>query len=217
MEYEKSGLNRVKRGRKNSSYDQEVVYSILDDSEVCSVAFNVDGKAHVQPINFGRSGDKLYMHGSSKNRMTSALLDSGEVSLSVMTLDGMKLTRSAFKHSVNYRSVVVFGSVRELTTDEEKLEGLKAIVNHFVPGRWDYCRAPNRKELKATRVIEVEIQTASAKIDEYPPADEQEDYALGYWSGTIPVKTTYLPPVPDEKLRDGIEIPQHVLDFLESR
>lgn len=217
QEYSKSTSNTVKRGAKKSSYNKEEIHTILDASEICFVAFNVNGKAFVQPINFGRKEETLYIHGSLQNRMTNMLIESGEVCLSVMHLDSMKLTRSAFHHSVNYRSVVVFGKVRELLTNEEKLEGLKTIINHFVPNRWDYCREPNENEMKATRVIAIEIESASAKIADTPPNDNKEDYELDFWSGQIPIKNVCEFPVPDETLKDGIEIPQHVLDFYQKR
>lgn len=150
MKYKKTELNEVKRGAKKASYDKETIYSILDATEICHIAFIYNNKPFVQPINFGRNGDKLYIHGAHTNRMTDALIASKELCLNVMILDAMKLTRSAFHHSVNYRSAMIFGSARELTENNEKLEGLKSIINHFVPNRWEYCREPNEKELKAT-------------------------------------------------------------------
>ena len=216
MEYSKTQSNTIKRGAKKASYNKDEIHTILDAAEVCNVAFNIQGKAYVQPINFGRSGEKLFMHGSLQNRMTNALIESGEACISVMLLDAMKLTRSAFHHSINYRSVVVFGKVYEVKTNEEKLEGLKAIINHFVPDRWDYCRLPNENELKATKVIAIEIETASAKISNTPPNDNNEDYELDFWSGIIPIKMICEYPVADEKLKAGIEIPPHVLEFYEN-
>ncbi len=217
MEYQKTSDNTIKRGAKKATYNKEEIHAILDACEICSVAFLINGKSYVQPINFGRSGETLYMHGSLQNRMTNALIENGEACLSVFHLDAMKLTRSAFHHSVNYRSAVVFGKVRELQTNEEKLEGLKAIINHFVPNRWDYCREPNESELKATRVIAIDIETASAKIATAPPNDNAEDRELDYWCGTIPVKTVVEFPVSDTTMKPGAEIPQHVLDFYEKR
>ena len=149
--------------------------------------------------------------------MTTALINAGEICLSVICLDAMKLTRSAYNHSVNYRSVVAFGKARELTTIEEKLTGLKSIINHFVPGRWDCCRHPSDKELKATRVIEIAIESASAKISNDPPEDKKDDYESEFWSGTIPIKTICEYPIKDEKLKEGVEMPGHVLDFYEKR
>ncbi len=217
MEYQKTIDNTIKRGAKKATYNKEEIHAILDACEICSVAFSLNGKSYVQPINFGRSGETLYMHGSLQNRMTNALIENGEACLSVFHLDAMKLTRSAFHHSVNYRSAVIFGRVRELLTNEEKLEGLKAIINHFVPNRWDYCREPNENELKATRVIAIDIETASAKIATARPNDNAEDHELDYWCGTIPVKTVVEFPVTDATMKPGAEIPQHVLDFYEKR
>lgn len=216
MEFKKTEKNKVRRGHKKASYDKEIVYSVLDSCEICNIAFSIDGFPYVQPINFGRNGNKLYLHGSLKNRMTNALIDAKEVCLSVMHLDSMKLSRSAFHHSVNYRSVVVFGKVQELTSEAGKLLGLKSIINHFVPNRWDYCRVPNSKELKATRVLEIEIETASAKIANADVTDNKEDKELDFWAGQIPIKTVCNFPVPVDDLKDGVEIPEHVLAFYES-
>lgn len=215
MAYLKKKVNTVKRGAKKAVYDKKLIHGILDACEICYVAFAVEGKPFVQPINFGRKGETLYMHGSPQNRMTNALIESGEVCLTVALLDSMKLTRSAFHHSVNYRSVVVFGRVIELQTEEEKLEGLKNLLNHFVPNRWDNCRKPDEKELKATRVLAIEIESASAKIADTPLKDNKPDYALDYWSGIIPIKTICGQPIPDTRLKEGMETPQHVQDFYE--
>ncbi len=215
MSFKQTSQNTVKRGRKKASYDKKEIYQILDASEICHVAFNVEEKAQVQPINYGRNGNYLYLHGHAKNRMTGILIASAEVVLSVMSLDGMKLTRSAYNHSVNYRSAVIFGRVRELVSEEEKLQGLQHIINHFVPNRWAHCRAPNKKELQATRVLEIEITSASAKIANTPPADEPEDYASEFWAGTLPVRRVVDYPIADETLTADMPIPDHILDFYE--
>lgn len=214
--FEKKLINTVKRGAKKATYNKEEIFAILDACEVCHIAFLFEGKPFVQPINFGRDGNKIYVHGAQLNRMTTALINSGEVCLNVMILDAMKLIRSAFHHSVSYRSVNVFGPVRELLDDEEKLIGLKAIINHFVPKRWEHCRKPNETELKATRVLEITIETASAKIATGPPNDNQSDLELPFWAGTIPIKSQYLIPFSDE-YGCGKTPPQHVLDFLAVR
>jgi len=214
MKFKKSEINTVKRGAKKATYDKSEIYSILDETEICHIAFIYNNKPFVQPINFGRLDDKIYIHGSLKNRMTNALLETEEVCLNVMILDAMKLTRSAFHHSVNYRSVIVFGSVKELTSDIDKLKGLKTIINHFVTNRWEYCRKPNEKELKATRVLEITINTASAKIANTPPVDNKNDLNLDYWAGTIPVKKIYGFPISDEFTKNKAEIPNHILDFV---
>ncbi len=215
MAYPKNRLNTVKRNPQKARYDKSTIHAILDAVEICNVAFIAEGRAMVQPINFGRKDDTIFMHGSYKNRMTNALIESGEACLSVMLLDGMKLTRSAFHHSVNFRSVVVFGKVRELKSDSEKREGLKVIINHFIQDRWAHCRKPNRKELNATRVIAIDIEYASAKIADTPPTDNKEDYDSAYWAGTIPVKTVYGYPIADEKGKTDMPVPEHVLNFYE--
>ena len=217
MEFSKSELNKVKRGAKKATYNKKEIYQILDATEICNVAFIFRGRAFVQPINYGRDGDSMYLHGALKNRMTNTLIESGEASLSVMLLDAMKLTRSAFHHSVNYRSVTVFGKVSELKSDIEKLKGLKSITNHFVPNRWEFCRAPNKNELKATRVIEIKIETAAAKIANGPIEDKESDLNLDFWAGEIPVKTSYFRPIPDNKLNKEIEIPEHIMEFYKNK
>ena len=217
MKYKKTEENTVKRGFKKAHYDKIAVHTILDACEICTVAFTVNGLAHVQPINFGRSGEKIYLHGSLKNRMTNALIDSGRVCLSVTLLDAMKLSRSAFHHSVNYRSAVIFGKVRELLTHEEKLVGLKAIINHFVPNRWENSRLPDDKELKATKVIEIEIETASAKIADGSVSDKEKDKKLDLWAGQIPIKMICEYPIPESDLKEGTKIPAHVMAFYEKR
>ena len=217
MEYNKNELNLVKRGAHKATYNKEEIYNILDSSLICTVAFSVNNKSFVQPINFGRTDDIIYLHGSLQNRMTNAIIETGETCINVFHLDSMKLTRSAFHHSVNFRSVVIFGKVRDVKSNEEKIEGLKSIINHFVPDRWDHCRFPTENELKATKVIAIDIENASAKIANSPPTDNKEDYDLDFWSGEIPIKTICEYPNPDEKLKDGIEIPEHVKDFYEKR
>ena len=214
MEFRKTELNEIKRGKKKAFYDEKTIYSVLVSTEICHIAFNHNGKAIVQPINFGRMGNKLYLHGSYLNRMTNAIIETKEVCLNVMVLDAMKLTRSAFHHSVNYRSATIFGSVKELTENREKLIGLESIINHFIPNRWEHCRKPNIKELKATRVIEITIETASAKIADSPPTENKKDLKLDYWAGTIPVKTVYENPIPDEFMDDSISTPNHILEFV---
>lgn len=215
--FPQSEKNTVKRGAKKATYDRELIYQIVDSVEICHVAFLYEGQAMVQPINFGRLNDIIYLHGSHQNRMTQAILDQDECCVNMMLLDSMKITRSAYHHSVNFRSVVLFGKAREIKTHEEKLVGLQAIINHFIPNRWDYCRPPNAKELDATRVIAIDIETASAKIATAPPMDNKEDLALDYWSGEIAVKQSYSYPVAVDTLRTDIEIPQHILDFYEKR
>lgn len=216
MEYPKSATNTVKRGAKKAAYDKATIYSILDATEICHVAFIADGHAMVQPINFGRKDDCIYLHGSLQNRMTSSILEAGQACVEVTLLDALKLTKSAFHHSVNFRSVVLFGKTRSLETNEEKLVALKAIVNHFVPDRWEHCRPPNEKELKATRVIAIAIETASAKVAAAPPTENKEDLPLPFWSGTVPVTQTFGTPTQNDTPEcKQVPLPQHLKDHLD--
>ena len=217
MEYQKTAQNTVKRGRHKARYDKPTIHAILDAAEICHVAFSVEGKAMVQPINFGRDGEQLFLHGAPGNRMTSALIEAGEVCLSVTLLDGLKLTKSAYHHSVNFRSAVIFGEVVEVKTDEAKREALKTIINHVVPDRWEHCRAPNEKELQATRVIKITISSASAKVVNTPPFDEPEDLNLEYWAGEIPVRQVYENPISRDDSSDPREVPAHVLAFIQNK
>lgn len=217
MDFPKQPYNTVKRGAKKASYDQATVYAIVDAVEICHIAFLHEGKALVQPINFGRLNDTIYIHGSHQNRMTQAIVNQDDVCVTMMLLDSMKITRSAYHHSVNFRSVVLFGKARELQTHDEKLIGLQAIINHFIPNRWEHCRKPNAKELDATRVIAIDIETASAKIANTPPMDNKEDLALDFWAGEIGVKQTLSYPKPVDNLKPDVAIPQHILDFYEKR
>jgi nitroimidazol reductase NimA-like FMN-containing flavoprotein (pyridoxamine 5'-phosphate oxidase superfamily) len=213
MEFNKADKITVKRGAKKASYNKKEIYKILDSTEICNIAFSVNELAQVQPINFGRNKNKLYIHGALNNRMTNQLIKKGSVCLSVFYLDSMKLSRSAFHHSVNYRSVVVIGKVKELLSNDEKLYGLKFIINHFVPNRWENCRKPSENELKATKVLEIKIETASAKIANAPVTDNKEDKDLDFWAGYLPIKTICESPINAEDLKEGIEIPKHVQDF----
>ena len=149
--------------------------------------------------------------------MTNALIESGEASLNVVLLDAMKLTRSAFHHSVNYRSVTVFGKASELKSDVEKLKGLKSIINHFVPNRWEFCRAPNKNELKETRVIEIKIEIAAEKTANGPIEYKESDLNLDFWAREILDKTSYFRPIPDNKLNKEIEIPKHIMEFYKNK
>jgi nitroimidazol reductase NimA-like FMN-containing flavoprotein (pyridoxamine 5'-phosphate oxidase superfamily) len=212
-EYPTSTKNKIKRGAKRGSYNIEQINEILDATSLCYIAFSFEGQAMVQPISFGRKDNVLYIHGSYQNRMTACILEADRVSVSVTHLDGLLLARSAFHHSVNYRSAIIFGKARELESNDEKLVGLKALINHVVPNRWEECRFPTDEELKATRVIAIDIIEASAKIKHTPVNDNKEDYELDYWAGEIPIVTKALHPEPDEKLKPGIEMSTSALEY----
>ncbi|AXT59828.1 pyridoxamine 5'-phosphate oxidase family protein [Aquimarina sp. AD10] len=209
-EYSISELNKVKRGPKRANYDIDTINSILDDSFLCHVGYVYKGQAIVIPTAYARKGDVIYIHGSLKNRMMLSLLDAGVASVSVTHLDGLVLARSAFHHSANYRSVSIFGSVRKIDDSDEKMEALAYILNHMVPGHWDNVRHPNTKEFNATLVLEIKINTASAKIRAEGVNDEQEDHDLPIWAGVVPIKQVAYDAISDTNLPLDVKVPEAV-------
>jgi uncharacterized protein len=186
----------VKRLPKRARYDRETIYSILDEGFVCHVGFLDQGAPVVIPTNYARQGDSLILHGSAASRMLQKLAQGVPACLTVTLLDGLVLARSAFHHSVNYRSVVVFGQGSPITDDSGKLAALRAFMERLLPGRWAEVRSPNPQELKATLVLSFPIEEASAKIRTGPPIDDEADSALPVWAGVIPLKLTRAEPIP---------------------
>jgi nitroimidazol reductase NimA-like FMN-containing flavoprotein (pyridoxamine 5'-phosphate oxidase superfamily) len=215
-EYQQSKLNRVKRGQNRATYDVEKINTILDAGFLCYVGYIYDGKPITIPMAYARKEDKIYIHGSTANRMLLAILESRETSITVMHLDGLVLARSGFHHSVNYRSVTLFGSLKKIVKDDDKTEILERIVNQMVPKQWDSLRPMNQKELDRTLVVEFTIETASAKVRETGVADEPEDYDLDVWAGIVPIKQVAEFPISDEGKPENMEIPKHVLDYYEA-
>jgi len=195
---------QVKRLPKRASYDKAQVYSILDEGRVCHVGFCVDGQPYVIPTGYARADDRLYVHGSAASRMLRTLDAGVQVCVTVTQVDGLVLARSAFHHSVNYRSVVVLGQARLVTDPDERLQALRSFTNHLVPGRWKEVRPPNEQELKATSVLEVPLTEVSAKIRTGPPIDDEEDYGLPIWAGVVPVRAEWGEPVPDARVKPGV-------------
>jgi nitroimidazol reductase NimA-like FMN-containing flavoprotein (pyridoxamine 5'-phosphate oxidase superfamily) len=202
---------QVKRLPKRASYDKARVYSILDGGRVCHVGFCVDGQPYVIPTGYARVDDRLYLHGSAASRMLRTLGAGVQVCVTVTLVDGLVLARSAFHHSVNYRSVVVLGQARLVTDPDEKLQALRSFTNHLVPGRWEEVpgrweevRPPNEQELKATRVLALPLAEVSAKIRIGPPIDDEEDYGLPIWAGVVPVHMEWGEPVPDARVIPGV-------------
>jgi nitroimidazol reductase NimA-like FMN-containing flavoprotein (pyridoxamine 5'-phosphate oxidase superfamily) len=187
----------IRRLPKRGHYDRATIEAILDEALLCHIGFVADGQPVVIPTIHARIGDTLYVHGSAASRMLRTLRDGVPACVTVTILDGLVLARSTFHHSMNYRSVVVFGTAREVTDREEKLRALEAIVEHVVPGRTREARAPNEKELVATMVLAMPIAEASAKIRTGPPLDDEEDYALPVWAGVIPMRLVTGEPIPD--------------------
>ena len=209
QEFPKTERNKVKRLPKRGHYDPETIYKILDDHFMCHVGFVIDGQPFVIPTSYGREGNTLYLHGSSKSRMLMNAEKGIPVCITVTHLDGLVLARSSFNHSMNYRSAVIYGQAKKLE-GEDKEKALFIISENILQGRWDEARVPTEKELKATTVLSVEIESASAKIRTGPPGDDKPDYELDVWAGVIPIKATMEPPIPDPVLREGIPVPSSV-------
>ena len=203
----------VRRLPKRGSHDRDVLNAILDEGLVCHVGFVVSGQPYVIPTTYGRVGDQLYLHGSAASRMLEAMRGGIPVCVTVTHLDGLVLARSAFHHSMNYRSVVMLGMAQEVVDPDERWAALRAIVDHVVPGRWDEVRPPGENELRATLVLRLAIDEASAKIRTGPPVDDDADYALPFWAGELPMRTTVLPPIADPRLASGIPVPTHVTGY----
>lgn len=201
---------RVKRLPERGDYDKETIYSILDEGLVCHVGIAVEDQPFVIPMNYARSGDKLIIHGSRGSRLMRALKAGAEVCVVVTHIDALVLARSAFHHSVNYRSVVIFGKAEVIEDDDTKISVFKTFFEHVLPGRWNDVRKPNDKELAQTALIEISLNEASAKIRTGPPADDEEDYDLPVWAGLVPFELNTRPAEDDPKLKAGIEKPDYL-------
>ena len=202
--YPATPRTQVRRLPKRGVYDKALVHSILDEGFICHVGFAVDGQPFVIPTGYARVAGQLYFHGSAASRMLRTLDSGVDVCITVTLLDALVLARSGFHHSMNYRSVVMFGRARLVTDPKEKLEALRALTDHFVPGRWDEVRPPTDQELKATSVLALPLEEVSAKIRSGPPIDDEEDYALPVWGGLVPLHTRVGEPIADGKTPAGI-------------
>ena len=212
-EYSKSKLNRIKRGQNGATYDVEKINTILDAGFIGYVSYVFKGRAITLPMAYGRKDNKVYLHGSQANRMLQAILDAKEMSMTIMHLDALVLARSGLNHSVNYRSATLFGTTQKITDPKEKDAALFCVMEHMMKGRWDGVRPMSKKELDRTMVVEMTIETASAKIKDFGVEDEPEDYDLNVWAGIVPIKQIAEYPISDEALSEKIEIPEHVLDY----
>lgn len=204
---------RVTREPERAVYDRAVAYKILDEGFICHVGFVIDGQPFVIPTSYGRKDDSLYIHGSAASRMLRALDRGVVVCVTVTLLDGLVLARSIFNHSMNYRSVVVLGTAVAVEEQGEKLEALRVLSEHIVPGRWKEARPPNEKELKATLVMRLPIAEFSAKVRQGAPVDDEEDYAFPVWAGVIPLTTVAGVAVDDPRLDVGRVVPAYVAGY----
>jgi nitroimidazol reductase NimA-like FMN-containing flavoprotein (pyridoxamine 5'-phosphate oxidase superfamily) len=208
--------SQLRRIPDRGSHDQETIYQILDAGFLASVGFSVDQQPFVIPTLYGRSEEKLYLHGSAASRMLRTLETGIPVCISVTLVDGLVLARSAFHHSMNYRSVVAFGTARKITDPEQKLKSLRVISEHVIRGRWADVRQPSENELKATTVLEFSIEEASSKVRSGPPLDDDGDYELPVWAGVLPLEIKPQLPIPDGRLIAGVTVPDYVRHY-ESR
>jgi len=199
-----SKRTRVRRAPARGIYDRETIDAILDEGLVAHLGFVEGGQPYVIPTLYARVGDVVYVHGSAASRAVRELSGGIAACLTVTLVDGIVLARSAFNHSMNYRSVVVLGTCRRVGPRETE-EALEAFTERLVPGRWDEVRAPNRKELKATHVLGMDLEECSAKVRGGPPVDDAADHDLPVWAGEIPLRTAAGTPVPDPKLAEGIQ------------
>jgi len=203
----------VRRGPQRAQYDRAVIYQILDEAFICHVGFVVDGEPVVIPTSYARIGDRLVIHGSQASRMMLSLEAGVSVCVTVLILDGLVLARSAFDHSMNYRSVVVFGRAYPLNDASEKREALRRFSEHICPGRWAEVRQPNDNELRTTMVLALALDEASAKVRSGPPVDQKEDYDFPVWAGELPLRLVAAAPVADPQMRLPIPAPAYLLNY----
>ena len=200
-EFIRTEHTKVKRLPKRAAYDRETIYKILDEAFVCHVGFMANEKPFVIPTGYARLDDNLLIHGSAASRMMRNLSEGIEVCVTVTLIDGLVLARSAFHHSMNYRSVVIFGRAKLIGDEQEKFDALRAFTEHIAPRRWADIRPPTEKELKATTVLSLPIEEASAKIRTGNPVDDAEDYNLDVWAGVIPVELKAGKPIDNLRFR----------------
>ncbi len=203
----------VKRVPKRANYETETIYQILDEGLVCHIGFVADGQPFVIPTAYGRVEDTLYIHGSPASRMLRTLQQGVDVCVTVTLIDGLVLGRSAFHHSMNYRSVVVFGKATLVEDAEEKLAALKAFTEQVILGRWEEVRSPSRNELAGTTVLSLPLTEASAKVRTGEPIDDEADYQIPVWAGQIPLKLTASTPINDSRLHPDIPLPAYLHNY----
>ena len=200
---------RVRRAHQRGRYDRETIDGILDAGLICHVGYTIDALPYVTPTIYWREGDRVYWHGSSASRMLRQS-EGAEVCLTVTHLDGLVIARSAFHHSANYRSVMLFGRAETVADRDQKLARMKTFVDGLYPGRWDTLRPITEAEIKATTILSLPIDEASAKVRTGPPIDDEEDYALPIWAGVVPVATRLGEPDPCARLADDVPVPDDV-------
>jgi hypothetical protein len=203
----------VVREAHRGVYDRETAYKILDEGFLCHVGFVANGQPFVIPTSYGRKDASLYIHGSAASRMLRQMKESVPVCVTVTLLDGLVLARSVFNHSMNYRSVVILGKAALVDDPAEKLEALRLLSEHIIPGRWDDARQPNERELKQTSVLRIPIEEFSSKVRTGPPIDDEEDLSFPTWAGVVPLEMKTGTPENDPTLQPGREVPEYVRSY----
>jgi nitroimidazol reductase NimA-like FMN-containing flavoprotein (pyridoxamine 5'-phosphate oxidase superfamily) len=211
--FPKTDLNTVRRLANRGYYDKATIYPIVDEALICHVGFVDDGQPFVIPMIHARRDDTLYLHGATTNRLLNHVADGNPLCISITILDGIVFARSAFHHSMNYRSVALFGKGAIVEKASEKLGALEVISDHVARGRWQEARLPNQREMETTTVVAVQIESASAKIRTGPPNDAPEDYDLPVWAGVLPFHQEHHTPLKDPRLPDGIPVPGYIADY----
>ena len=207
----------LKRLPKRGSLDRNVINQILDEGFICHVGFVVDGQPVVIPTGYARADDRVIIHGSQASRMLRAVGKGIDVCVTVTLIDGLVLARSAFHHSMNYRSVVIFGRASAVDDREEKIAALFALSEHMIPGRWKDVREPNETELQQTTVLSLPLAEASAKIRTGPPLDDEEDYGMKVWAGVVPLRMVTDEPISDPRLPADTKAPEYAVGYSRSK
>jgi nitroimidazol reductase NimA-like FMN-containing flavoprotein (pyridoxamine 5'-phosphate oxidase superfamily) len=202
--------SKINRLRERGSYNKETIYKIIDEAYYCHVSFVVNDQPFIIPTIHARIDDEIILHGAIASRLLKHVQAGNELCIAVTHLDGLVLARSIFHHSMNYRSVVLFGKGKIITDRSEKLKAANVITDHLIPGRWSDARQPNQKELDSTSFVSIKIEDASAKIRTGPPVDEEEDYRLPVWAGVIPILQVKQKPITDSKNEENISLPDYL-------
>jgi uncharacterized protein len=203
----------LRRLPKRGVFERAEVYQILDEGFICHVGFITAGKPVVIPTSYWRVEDDLYIHGSAASRMLTSIEQGLDVCVTVTLIDGLVLARSAFHHSINYRSVVVFGRAAMVDDTDEKMKLMQTFTDHIIPGRWNDVRAPNGAELRATLVLKLPLNEVSAKVRTGPPIDDEEDYNLPIWAGVLPLRLIADPPVADDRVPNEVSTPDYAIKY----
>lgn len=205
---------KFRRRPRQGTHDREVIEQILDEAMVCHVGFVREGSVRVVPTLHARIDDQIYLHGSTAGGMLRSIGEGQEICVTITLLDDLVLARAAFEQNVNYRAVMVFGVPEPVTDQREKLSALAAMTNQLLPGRWEQCRHPTKKELKGTALVRLRLDEASAKLRQGGPTDADADLELPYWAGVVPRTVTWGPPKPEPGLPRGVEIPYQLASFV---